>query len=58
MGNTLLGFVIGLSIGIAIGRRQKPFSELTAKEKKIKIGIMVGLGVLVVLGIVTLFLAK
>jgi len=58
MGNMLLGVVIGLSIGIAIGRRQKPFSELTAKEKKIKIGIMVGLGVLVVLGIVILFLAK
>ena len=58
MGNMLLGLVIGLSIGIAIGRRQKPFSELTAKEKKITIGIMVGLGVLVVLGIVTFFLAK
>ena len=30
----LLGFAAGLGTGISIGKKQKPWSELTAAEKK------------------------
>lgn len=48
------GIAIGISIGISIGSKQKPWSELTAGEKKTRIiSIAVG-GVLFVAGVVVL----
>ena len=42
-------------MGFAIGRKQKPWSELTEKEKKIRIGIIASLAILVVAIAVVLF---
>jgi hypothetical protein len=47
-----VGFGAGIVIGISIGRKQKPWSELTAAERKNRIiAIAVG-GVLFVAGLV------
>ncbi|UCD12890.1 MAG: hypothetical protein JSW60_04810 [Thermoplasmatales archaeon] len=47
-----IGIAIGLNLGIIIGRKQKPWSELTEEEKKIrKIAIGVGI-VILLLGII------
>lgn len=58
MGDTgfVIGLVIGMAIGFAAGRKQKPWSELTEREKKIRIGTIAGLAILVVAGIVVFFL--
>lgn len=37
---------------VAAGRKQRPWSELTDKEKKVRIGIMVALGLAVIAGFV------
>jgi hypothetical protein len=61
MGSFGAGFVIGLACGIAIGRKQKPqkpWSELTDREKKVRIGLMVALAAAVVAGIIALLLAR
>ena len=61
MGGFGAGFVIGLAIGMAIGRKrkpEKPWSELTEKEKKIRIWLMVALLAAVVAGIGALVLAR
>jgi len=54
----VIGFVIGLACGFLFGRKHKPWSELTEKEKKIMIGIIVGLAVLVILTAIAVLLTK
>jgi len=47
-----IGIAIGLNIGIIIGKKQKPWSELTEKEKKSR-KIAIGAGsVILVVGII------
>jgi len=50
------GFAIGIAIGLGVGRRQKPWSELTQKEKRIRIGLIAAGGVLLIAGVVVLLL--
>jgi len=52
-----IGIAVGLGLGMTMGRKQRPWSELTEKEKKVRIGIMVALGIAVVAGFVV-FLAS
>ena len=47
-----IGIAVGLGLGMTMGRKQRPWSELTDKEKKVRIGIMVALGIVVVAGLV------
>jgi len=47
-----LGVATGLAIGLVVGRRQKPLSELTQKQKRIMIGSIAAGVVLLVVGIV------
>jgi hypothetical protein len=54
----VIGLAAGLSIGLAAGRKSKPWSELSEKEKKIRIGLMVGLGLAVLAGVVTLLVVR
>jgi len=49
MSGYAVGFVIGLACGFAIGRKQKPWSELTDIQKKIMVGTAVLLVILVLL---------
>ena len=49
-----IGIFTGLAIGLAVGRRQKRWSELTQKEKKIRIGLIAAGVVLLAAGIVVL----
>ena len=49
-----IGIFTGLAIGLAIGRRQKRWSELTQKEKRIRIGLIAAGVVLLAAGIVML----
>jgi len=52
----LLGFIVGVGagtgIGIAIGAKQKPWSELSEKEKKLRVASITAGGVLWVAGVV------
>ena len=49
------GIAIGVAIGFATGRKQKPWSELTEKEKRLRVGL-IGLGVITLaVGIVVFF---
>lgn len=57
-GGFAIGIAVGISIGLAAGRRSKPWSELSEREKKIKTGVMVGLGLAVLAGVVTLLLVR
>ena len=51
-----MGIAAGIAIGIAIGRQQKPWSELTPREKQLRIGLVaLGAG-LVVAGLVMFLL--
>lgn len=52
----LLGIASGLAIGFVAGRRQKPWSELTQKEKRIRIGLIAAGVVLLAAGIVMLLM--
>jgi tetrahydromethanopterin S-methyltransferase subunit F len=52
----LFGMASGLAIGFVAGRRQKPWSELTQKEKRIRIGLIAAGVVLLAAGIVMLLL--
>jgi len=58
----LLGFIAGIGagtgIGIAIGKQQKPWSELSEKERKLRIGLIALGAVLLVAGIVAFFLVS
>ena len=49
-----IGIATGLAIGFAAGRRQKRWSELTQKEKRIRISIVAAGVVLLTAGIVVL----
>jgi len=51
-----IGIFTGLAIGLAIGRRQKRWSELTQKEKRIRIGLIAAGVVLLAAGIVMLLM--
>jgi ABC-type antimicrobial peptide transport system permease subunit len=52
-----LGIIIGIGIGLFFGKTpSKPWSELTEKEKKMRIAIMVTLAILVIAGVVVSFL--
>ena len=54
-----LGIIIGIGIGLYFGlisKTQKPWSELTEKEKKMRIAIMFTLAILVIAGVVVSFL--
>jgi len=51
-----IGIFTGLAIGFVVGRRQKPLSELTEKEKKIRIGLIAAGVVLLAAGIVMLLM--
>ena len=52
MSDWAIGYVLG--IGIVYARRQEPWSELSSKEKKIRIGLIAIAVVLLVAGIVTM----
>jgi tetrahydromethanopterin S-methyltransferase subunit F len=52
----LFGMASGLAIGFVAGRRQKPWSELTQKERRIRIGLIAAGVVLLAAGIVMLLL--
>jgi len=54
----VIGLVFGLGCGFLFGIKYKPLSELTEKEKKIRIGIIVVLAVLVILTTVAVLLTK
>lgn len=47
---------VGLAIGLGFGRRQKPWSELTGKEKKVMIALIAAGVALLLAGIVVFFL--
>jgi hypothetical protein len=51
-----IGIFTGLAIGFIVGRRQKPWSELTRKEKRIRIGLIAAGVVLLAAGIVMLLI--
>ena len=52
------GIGVGISIGISIGIKQKPWSELTEKEKRIRIWLIGGGVILLAAGIVVAFLVS
>ena len=47
-----VGFGAGIAVGISIGGKRKPWSELTAGEKKTRIISLAAGGVLFVAGVV------
>jgi hypothetical protein len=49
-----IGIFTGLAIGLIVGRRQKPWSALTQKEKGIRVGLIAAGVVLLAAGIVML----
>ena len=49
-----IGIATGLAIGFAAGRRQQRWSELTQKEKRIRVSIVAAGVVLLAAGIVVL----
>jgi hypothetical protein len=51
-----IGIFTGLAIGLVVGRRQKPWSELNQKEKRIRIGLIAAGVVLLAAGIVMLLM--
>ena len=52
-----IGLVIGISIGFAAGRKHKPWSELTVTEKRLRIGL-VGLLAILVVATIVVFLIR
>ena len=48
------GLAIGMGVGLTMGKKQKPWSELTEKEKKVRIAIMAALGVASSLGLLAM----
>lgn len=50
------GIAVGLVIGLVTARRQKPWSELTDKEKRVMIWLIAAGVVLLAVGIVTFLL--
>ena len=52
-----VGIGVGLGLGMTMGRKQRPWSELTEKEKKVRIIILAALGVAVVGTVVALLVS-
>jgi len=52
----VIGVAIGLPIGLTTGRKQKPWSELNDKEKRVRIGLVVIGTILLIAGIFTFIL--
>ena len=53
-----IGMAVGLAIGLSVRNRQKPWSELSQKEKRLMIGL-IALGVIALAaGIVVFFLVR
>ena len=50
------GIAVGLTIGLSFSRRQKPWSELSGREKKVMIWLIAAGVVLLLAGIVVFFL--
>ena len=51
----VIGFAAGIGVGISIGKKQKPWSELTAAAKKLRIiSIVAGGAIFVALVVVLL----
>lgn len=53
-----MGIAVGLTIGLIVGRRAKPWSEQTARQRKIMIGLIVAGVVFLVAGIIVFFLVS
>lgn len=51
------GIVVGLVIGFVTGRKQKPWSELTEKEKRLRMWLIGSGVILLAAGAVGVFLA-
>ena len=51
-----IGIATGLAIGLVSGRKQKPWSEMTDKEKKIRIWLIASGAILVIAGLIALIL--
>ena len=55
-----IGFIMGLGIGIAIGlsfgKKQKSWHEMTDREKKLRVILMILIAIGVIAGLVTFFL--
>ena len=51
-----IGIFTGLAIGLIVGRRQKPWSELTPKERRNRIALIAAGVVLLAAGIVMLLI--
>ncbi len=50
-----IGFAIGLTFGVIIGKKQKPWHELTYEEKRNR-KIMIGTGIIIlIIGAITGF---
>jgi len=52
------GIAVGLAIGLIAGRKGKPWSELTEKERKFRIGLIAAGVIVLAAGIVTFFLVS
>ena len=50
------GIAVGLAIGLSFRRKQKPWSELTEKEKKLRVWLIAAGVILLAAGIVIFFL--
>ncbi len=59
MSDLAVGFAIGIAAGLAIGitatRREKPWSELSRREKRVRVGLLVAGVILFIAGIVVFF---
>ena len=59
MSDLAVGFAIGIAAGLAIGitatRKEKPWSELSDREKKLRIGLLIAGVVLFIAGIAVFF---
>ena len=50
------GIFVGLVIGLLVGRKRQPWSELTGRQRKITIGLIAAGVVLLAAGIVVFYL--
>ena len=54
----LLGYAVGIGTGISIGKKQKPWSELSENQRKLRIGLIAAGVVLLAAGIVAFLLVS
>jgi tetrahydromethanopterin S-methyltransferase subunit F len=52
------GIFVGLVIGLLVGRKREPWSELTDRQRKITIGLIAAGVVLLAAGIVVFFIVS